>query len=495
MSQRRSRSNDDLEAEGAARDFLHDIGRAAESLLASLEERRSCLIVTHYDADGVCAAAALARTLCQLDTPFHIRVVDQLDETVIGWVKRNPHYKCVVMTDLGSGLLSRLEAELSDREVFVVDHHIPEPEAEGGAVREVNPHRFGIDGSTQASSSTLAYLLVRSALPEEAPTLSPLAVVGALGDRQDVGRHFSLTGLNEIAVRDGVEHGYIKRELGLRLFGLRSRPLLKCLEYTFDPYLPGLSGDEAACYNFLKSIGVKPSEGGKLRYFKSLSREEVRRLATELIKYSMSVGLSVRESERIFGTTYLLPREGEDSPLYDAREFAAILNACGRVERHDLALLLAMGVRGRVLSDAMREVEGYRRALSSAINEVRNSRERYVSELDHLVVVDLSGRVSSRMLAAVASILASSKVWGITKPLMAITKVGEDALKVSLRKPISIDAKYRAVNLGQVMRSVADELGGVGGGHENAAGGTFSADLKSELVRAVEAEISRAISA
>jgi len=480
--------------ESEEKEFLSSVTRISQKLLEWIKEAGSCLLVTHYDADGICAASIISRLLLWIDIPFHIKVFEQLDEERIYWVKENSHYNCVIFTDMGSGQRSLISTELADRYVVIIDHHTPEPlSVQRDTVIELNPHNHGIDGSTRASSSGVAYLLVRQAMPERAYILSPLGVIGALGDRQDQGKHFSLIGINKVAVDDGIKHGLIKTELGLRLFGLRSRPLLKCLEYTFDPYIPGLSGNEVACYNFLRNVGIEPAKGGQLRYFNSLSREEVRKLATELIKYSISMGLSVKESERIFGTLYLLVREDSNSPLYDAREFAMILNACGRMDRHDLALMLAMGQRGRFLDEALGEVEEYRKKLSRIINEIKNNRSLYIKEYDHLAVLDVSGKVSSKMLAAIASLLASSRVWNITKPLLAITLLDEHTLKVSFRKPLLIEVKYKDVDLGKLLSKAARKFSGVGGGHKSAAGGTFKAEVKQELIGHLNDTISKLV--
>jgi len=477
------------------RKFSNYITQISKKLLEWIKETGNCLLITHYDADGICAASIISKLLFWMDIPFHIKVFEQLDKEKIDWIKENSHYKCIIFTDLGSGQKSLINTELTDRHVVIIDHHIPEAfNVRENNVIELNPHNFGVDGSTQASSSGVAYLLVKQIIPERAYLLTPLGVIGALGDRQDQGKHFSLIGINRIAVEDGVEHGLIKTELGLRLFGLRSRPLLKCLEYTFDPYIPGLSGNEIACYNFLRSVGIEPVKDGKLRYFSSLTREEVRKLATELIKYSISVGLSVKESERIFGVLYLLTREDPNSPLYDAREFAMILNACGRMDRHDLALIIAMGHRGKFLEEALREVEEYRRKLSQILNELKENSSNYLKEYEHLVVLDISGKASSKMLGAIASLVTSSKVWKIDRPLLAITLLDENTLKVSFRKPLLVNAKYEDTNLGKLLSKAAQEMDGTGGGHKNAAGGTFRIEVKQRLINYLNNKISKTVS-
>ena len=424
------------------------------------------LIVSHYDADGLSAASIIAKGLKVNDATFHLKILEQLDEESMEELA-SLDYDVIIFADMGSGQVDLIEKSLSpSTRAILLDHHQPLKEAESPNIVDFNPHHLGIDGGSQASASTISYLFIKE-LGADLPELAALAVVGALGDRQDVGRMRSLIGLNRLVLEEGVERGVLSTEVGLRLFGLRNRPLVKCIEYSIDPYLPGLSGDESSVVLFLKKIGIEPAEGGKLRDYSSLSKEEQKRLATELVKYLINMGYSASQAESIFGTLYFLIKEDPLTPLYEAREYATLLNACGRLERHEVAITLGLGYRDRHLQEALRILNEYRRLISSFINRLKNSKEDYVRTYaqGRLVLVDCRDEVPSKAIGALASLLASSKVLSLRGPL--IVAGGGDKVKISARLPPS--SEYE-VNLGEMLAHASRHVGGRGGGHARAAG-------------------------
>ena len=79
--------------------------------------------------------------------------------------------------------------------------------------------------------------------------LSSLAIVGACGDLQDR-RFCKLIGMNQEIVCDGRKTGVIQNCIDIRYFGRETRPIVKLLQYSSDPCIPGLSGREDACASF-----------------------------------------------------------------------------------------------------------------------------------------------------------------------------------------------------------------------------------------------------
>jgi len=266
--------------------LLNKISEAAELILKA--QRSKVLIVSHYDADGLAAASILTATFREAGCYTHVMIVEQLTARVIEEVHRlSSNYYLTIIADMGSNAPNDAQ-ELED--LIVLDHHIPGDKSLGF---EVNPHRLGIDGSREISAAGLAYLLARSIIGEKAIQLAPLAIVGALGDRQDAGRRFRLVGVNRVIVEEAIKYNLIRETIGLRIAGGLNRPLVRALAFTTDPFIPGITGDEGAALGFLKRIGIRVADNGKQRTIKELSREERRRLASELVKYLIGLGFPV----------------------------------------------------------------------------------------------------------------------------------------------------------------------------------------------------------
>ena len=457
-------------------DFIRDIRSIAERLKAEIVGG-SVLLVTHYDADGLTSAAIVARALEFIDVPYHIRVVDQLDESTLTEIF-TMSYDILLITDLSLHESKVLSGDSSSKIplTIVLDHHETTKSIKKDKIIVLNPYDYNIDGSSMVSASTMTYILAKE-FNRINERFSYLAVIGALGDRQDVGKLYTLEGLNKIAVEDATRRLLLRTEIDLRLFGLYTKPLIKCLEHSIDPYIPGLTDDENACLSFLKSIGIPPVKNGKLRMYKDLSLEERKKLATELVKYLLSRGYSVKRAERIFGTTYYLLKEGEKSPLYDAREFSALLNACGRLGKESTGIALAMGFRDRILREALDVLQEYRKLLAKTMNLVKEPDE-HVRIIGKLVVADLRDIVPPRVVGTIASLMA---------PLYSRFKVvvvysGENKLKISVRKT---SIKEEDIHLGEIMRQASLKVGGIGGGHPNAAGATIPESEIKRFIRII----------
>ena len=435
---------------GAA--FLEEIPR----------EGSAPLIVAHYDADGLAAASIIAYLFTSWGIDFHLTFIEQLYPDVFSELPLRD-YSRVLFLDLGSGYKDLL-ANARVQSALVVDHHPPHPQQDFSGIVEVNPYLAGIDASAFSCAASVAFAVAMEADPSM-KHLAHIAVVGALGDRMDNGDKFSLTGLNSDVLEIAKQEGIVEESIGLRLFGPKTRPIVTALAATMDPFIPGLSGSETAAYNFLRRIGIEPKEGNELRTLGSLTKEEEKLLATELVKHMVLSGVSVREAQKIVGYNYYLAKEPPNSMLKDLREYAYLLNALGRMEQYSTAVALNMGYKGKHLARAEETLKHYRRLLAKYISLVESEWHSVVKEGTAGAIAFLEGlppKLTGSLCSVLSSIM-SGRLRG-KKFLGVAARYGEGKWKISFRR-LSDD-----VNLGDLLRSLASKVGGVGGGHPAAGG-------------------------
>jgi RecJ-like exonuclease len=169
----------------------------------------------------------------------------------------------------------------------------------------------------------------------------------------------------------------------------------------------------------------------------------------------------------LIGHAYVLNDEEIWTPLRDAREFAVLLNATGRMEKASLGIAICMGDRGAALDAANKVLENYRRTINKYLNWVMEKPER-MRELENIYVVYGEKVIDDKIVGAVSSILSSS-LPNPEKPLIAYATVEEENLaKISARTMDTMIS--RGVNLGIVMQVAAEKFSGKGGGHNVAAG-------------------------
>jgi len=466
--------------------FLSRVGEVAEELRSLIKEGRSFLVLCHNDADGLAAGGICSAALLRENARFTVRSVRGFDEA--SKHLENLPEECVpILVDLGGGYLSEVSELTKGKRAFVLDHHEPVGEASENVIH-LNPHLYGINGSREVSGAGVVYLVAR-ALNEENVKLSPIAVVGALGDLQDRGDGRRLNGLNERIVGEAVENELLRVEEDLLLYGRSFKPVHVALASTMNPFIVGLSGNEANAYSLLTELGIKIKEDDRWRVLAELSEDEKKRLYNGILKHLASLGLPPSIARELVGEVYELVREEPWTYLRDAREFAFLLNACGKTGNEWLGVAIAMGSRGELLDEAQRVLEEYRRRMAEAIEYAMREESR--QELKNVYVIDGGSVIDDRLVSSVASMLSSMGVQGEDKILIALAQ-GEDSIKISARA--SRKLVERGLNLGKLLAKAAQLVGGRGGGHDVAAGANIPKTKKAlfllELDRIIEEELS-----
>jgi len=465
-------------------EFSASATKAAERILETVKEDGFIHAFSHLDADGVAAAGIIGKTLSRLDARFRIRITQWIDEKIVGEILSDKP-QLIILTDFGSGYIDLLNDKLADFHIIVLDHHqiVGKEEAH---VTHVNPHAYGIDGARDISGAGVSYLLAK-AVDKRNVDLSPIAVVGALGDLQDKYDQRMLGGLNEKIVEDAKSAGLLTVEKDLIFFGRETRPIHRTLASTTSPFIPGISGEEDKSLAFLASLDIKPKHDDKWRALRDLSEEEKKKLCSALADYLLSKGLRY-EISNLIGHVYILNREEQWTPLRDAREFAVLLNATGRMDRPSLGVAICMGDRGAALEAANKVLEEYRRTINKYLGWIVEKPER-MKELDNIYVVNGENFINDKIIGAISSILSSS-LPSPEKPLIAYANIEEENVAKISARTIDIMTN-KGVNLGEVMQVAAEKCQGKGGGHNVAAGAQVPLEKINEFIMVVDKLIER----
>jgi len=465
--------------------FLASENEAAKVILETVKKDGFILVFSHLDADGVAAAGIMGKMLTRLDARFRIRVMQWVDDKIIGEVISDKP-QLVILTDFGSGYLDMLNEKIPNVKVVILDHHPTTSKVVNPNFVQVNPHLFGIDGATDVSGSGVAYFAAK-AVNAANIDLAPIALVGALGDMQDKYEQRSMRSLNEIIVNDGVSSGLLKVEKDLIFFGRETRPIYKMLATTTNPFIPGLSGQETEALNFVANLGIPLKQGDKLRALCDLTDDERKRLCSALADYLLSKGLHL-EVENLIGYVYVLTKEEPNTALRDAREFAVVLNSAGRMDRPSLGIAICMGDRKAALEESNKILEDYRKNINKYLGWVNEKPER-MRELQNIYVIYGETFINEKIIGTVSSIIVSSLA-NNEKPLLAFANIeAEKAAKFSGRTTEA--ALRKGVNLGDVMRMASEEHGGKGGGHNIAAGAQVPLDKLESFIKTADELVGR----
>ncbi len=457
---------------------------AADFIQDEAERGTEILVAGHNDADGLSSIGIVTGGLLDLGAKFIAKSVFRLEEFIDLMGKRDGGM--VILVDMGSGSIHELRKVFGDRKFVIIDHHQPEAEDIGENWIHVNPHLFGIDGESEVSAAGVAYLVMRNITPNP-HIYAPIAVVGSLGDLQDRGEKRKLFGLNEEIVSDAVEGRMLKVYEDFILYGRGSKPIHQALASTQSPYLPGLSGEEASCLSLLIEAEIEVRDGDKWRTIADLTEEEKTKLYNAIVSHLVKNNQPTEVVKDLIGTVYELVNEDVSSGLRDAREYAQLLNACGKTNNSWLGVSVAMGYRSWVLEEAQRVMEQYRTILKKSLEFASKNLE----QMYNIMVLRVGPEIDVRQVSSIASILSSSKLIPVDKPLIV---VGQEAGVVKVSARTSSKLVMVGVNLGTVMREAASKFAGRGGGHKIAAGAEIPADRLTLFLLEVDRLIGEALS-
>ncbi len=435
-----------------------------------IENAEDIKIYSHIDCDGICSGAILSTTLDRQNKDHEIEfvnldVLDNIDLT----------HELTIFSDLGSGQKIDANAKKGQK-IIVLDHHPPlrdlnYKDDKDYTYLEINPIHHGIDGSYYVCGGGLCYFLAKEFGYTD---LSWIGVLSAIGDMQNTKTgHFE--GLNEIIQQDAIDGGYLALvKNDLNIYGRNSRPLFVALSYFSDVNLP-ITNNTTETMAILEELGIDEKHNRKT--LNELTMEEKTKLYQKLVEMISKVvpGKYVKYiPQLIIGDSYTFIKEDSNSFLSDGSEFSTAMNACGRNSEEHVAMEVLKGDRFVAL-DELEEVSlNHRRNLAKAISKITEEDNTSIIELENLQYFDGDG-IKPEIVGTITGMILGYCNW--QKPVIGFTQTDEDGLKVSLR--CSRLLSYDGIHFGNIIREVAHDVGGSGGGHAMACGAYIPVDKKS----------------
>jgi RecJ-like exonuclease len=394
-------------------------------------------VISHFDTDGITSAAIMVQALKRLDKQFDLRIVKNLTKEIIQKLSKQ---KVTLFLDLASGSLKEL-SESGIKNIFIVDHHeVPKEIPENLEI--INPEIFD---KRKISGSGMTYLFCRE-IDEKNKDSAKLAILGTIGD--------SLEG-NLDALNHGIlEDSEIQRKRGLMIYP-STRPLNRTIEYSSDPFIPGVTGNHEGVIELLREARLSP-ENGKYKSLIELTDEETQRLVTAILLRNPEI-----KNKELLGDLFLIKMFGK---LEDARELSAKINACSRNGETDIALRFC-------LEDplAKKKVEAihvrYKQQLLSGIKYIQEEAEKIQGK--GYIILNAKDKIKDTMIGTITSILSHSPIYDQETIIIGMA-YDQEKIKISAR---SVGRKGR--NIREVLATSMLNFNGEFGGHEFAAGATI----------------------
>lgn len=414
-------------------------------------------LISHFDTDGISSAAIASKTFERLNYQFSIKILKQLDDKEIDSF---PEDKVIVLFDLGSNSLNKLAD--SGKEIFIIDHHELETKDIAENINLLNFHL--VEGGEDLCSAELAYLFAR-AISEENKDLAQLAILGMIGDimEKDINKTRDMI----------IKEAKVKIKKGLLIYP-STRPLDRALEYNSRPFIPGVTGDPQGTFELLKEAGIC-REGNRFKALIDLDEEEMKNLVTAI---TLRLNKLEKNSDYV-GNLYLLKFFNK---LEDARELSAIINACSRMDKPQIALMLCLG-NSIARKQAEKIYVKYRQHIISGLRYIDKNKK---IEGREYIIINAKDNIKDTIIGTLASILSFSSVYKEGTIIIAMA-YNEEKIKVSTRMAGRGNKSSR--NLKELLDSVTNTLGGQCGGHRMAAGCVIDKDDEEKFIELVKKKL------
>ncbi len=453
--------------------FLEAIERTAKVVKALIKEKKVKLL-TQFDTDGLTAASIVCKMLLRENVNFELRVFKQLTSEIVDNLKVDEN-DFLILTDFGSGQLNSLKPILEKTHVLILDHHEPE-KLEHLNLFHINPLLFNED---ELSSSIIAYLMAKF-MDIRNVDLIDLAIIGAVGD--EVEEKWEFKGFAKKILEEAETISKISVVKGLRLYGRNSRPIHQSLTYSFDPFIPNISGSESHAIQFLSELDIDIKSDDEWKKLKDLTIDEQQRLATAIIKERIK---TEEVAEDIFGDNYTILDRPEE--LQDVREFSTLLNACGRTSNAFVGIRLCLGDYS-ILHHSWEVLNQYRKSISNGLNFVRENGVIHSTDFGNYILA--GDNIKDTIIGTITSIVLNSGIVDSTKPVFGFSLTDNGSVKVSARAPRNLE-----INLKQIITDAVERIGckKEAGGHRRAAGAFIPKGKEDEFIKTVDSLLSDVI--
>src|SRR3989344_322115 len=383
--------------------------------IKSIPKEKKIKVISHFDTDGITAAAIFSKALQRLKKKFSLQIIKNLEEKFITEINDD---SVLIFLDLASNSLDYLKNKKN--EIIILDHHEITQEIPSN-VSIANPH---INNDEPISAAGIAYLCAK-AISRENIDLATLAVIGMVGYTLD--QNITKT-YNEIIKDSGA---IVKKG---PLIYPSTRPLNRSLEYSTSPYIPNVTGNFKGVIELLKEANM------------------ANLTTTILLRSTGKI-----DTSNLIGNIYLVKHQNK---LEDARELSALINACSRTGRTDVSLGFCLGNK-KFKEEAEKIYREHKQNLIAAL--------KYINEAEKITgrkytIINAKNKIKDTLIGTTASIISRSPLFEEGTIIIALA-YNENKIKVSARIAGRVGRNVR-----EILSKAIIPIGGEVGGHPNAAG-------------------------
>ncbi|MFN3527779.1 MAG: DHH family phosphoesterase, partial [Candidatus Altarchaeaceae archaeon] len=191
----------------------------------------------------------------------------------------------------------------------------------------------------------------------------------------------------------------------------------------------------------------------------------------------------------LIGEVYTLLREKKKTVLRDAKEFATLLNACGRSKKPEIGIYICLRDnenREEYLRKANSILERYREQLRNGIEYLKNNN---IKERKNFYYFDAENLIDENIVGVVAGIVYNCGIVERNKVIIGMANDSENENFKKISGRATIELVRNGINLGKTFKECCEIVGGEGGGHKIAAGARIPKEKIEEFLNILDEKI------
>ncbi|UCB58826.1 MAG: DHH family phosphoesterase [Thermoplasmatales archaeon] len=437
-------------------DKLNKTYKKAIEIILSIPKDTRIRVISHYDADGISAAAIICKALYHAGYDFHSTLMRNPFDKGLTRVSKEEN-QLIIFLDMGSGQIETIEK--MNCKSIIVDHHQYLKEKPAKHVFQINANLCGINGNYEACGASLTYGLCK-ALNHDNSNLVSLAITGIMGDKQYIG---GIRGYNKSIIDEALKNNLITEKVGIKFYG---ESIFDALYYSVDPYFSGVSGNKEVINDLLDKFKINTDTKCE-----NLSENQMSQLQSYLMFLLVKKGCEKNILDTIIRQRYY------STNIYgcELERFADLLDSCGKSGNRGLGLSSAIG-DNKSFNEAVKLEKEYKQKILDELIRLENDGFIEKKGFKYFYSIDSS-------LGGVIGGIATNFILDSEKPLMSIVKK-DDEIHVSCRGNQQL--VKQGLDLGFAMKKSSEKLGGHGGGHAIASGATIQASKEEEFLKIVD---------
>ena len=297
------------------------------------------------ELDSIVAASILSKAFQREHLGHQITSLHQIDLQTFLNIATSiiDSNQFAIFLDFGSDLIDIINEILPTNQFLIFDHHNLNDGSNSPQINHINPIYCNINDIDKISCSGISYLFAQSLNPKNID-LHYLAIIGALGDEQNIGNKKMFQGINKTFLDLAENDGKIRTEVNIAIS--RFQPIDEALANTLPIVIPPISNNLPEARKFLRQNNIKIVDDlNDPRNLQDLSKKEQQTLTNNLVKIANEIpGTEFAILlKKIIHTNYIFSDFGDKDIFSDGYELIKIMQKCIDNNKIDSVIALLLG--------------------------------------------------------------------------------------------------------------------------------------------------------